>query len=537
MHDGLSRARELHGERMSKPDRRPAWFVTVLALAPTPLLLFVSPAIRLYLRNQEELHYQTAVLMPFIMAGLVMAALGAGLWSLSARPLFRYLTWSYVLLGPFWLAFRFLSGLAPEVPSLFGLAVAWSVETIPGIVLWATTWLVMSVVLTRRARLSSLAKPMAAFGLILLLGDVLTFLREASPSPDARKTGLQAPSSWDPPIAIAPNIYHIVLDELQTDVVEYVRTPDIDDGLSGFVYFPHNRAIYHSTVMSLSSTFTSSRYDYDRPRGDYIRNGFQNSSLIRTLVTSGYQTVALVPESDPIFTDENAFQHVVHHIDNFERNASLNATAFRNLWLVANIPPVLLDWAGGRGWLSERTEAEIRRTRAGRALTDSSPVASAMSFETLIENERALPDSGRYTFVHLLLPHSPYVLDEDCAYEWTRSEAPFAQTVCTLGLLTDYLDELASLGRLERSLIVIHGDHGAPYRVRKGELRRSRARTLATPLFVKPPGRARGQLERCEVDTSLLDVAPTILDATESAAEMDFEGSSVMRHVESCTGG
>lgn len=522
---------------MSKPDHGPRWIVTALALVPTPLLVLVSPAVRLYLANQEDLHYQTGVLMPFVLAALLVLALGAGLWSRSERPLFRHLTWGYVLLGPFFLTFRFFSGLARDLPSLLGLAVAWSVETVPGIALWATMWLAVSATLSHRARLGSMSKPMAAFGLLLLMGDAFTYLREARPPPETGKAGLQAASSWEPPVTNGPNIYHIVLDELQTDVVEHVRTPDIDDGLSGFVYFPHNRAIYHSTVMSLSSTFTSSRYDYDRPRGEYIRNGFQSSALIRTLVASGYQTVALVPESDPILTHENAFQHVVHHVDNFERTPSLNASAFRNLWLVANIPAVLLDWASGRGWLGERTEAEIRRTRAGRALTDSAPVASAMSFETLIENERALPDTGRYTFVHLLLPHSPYVVDEDCAYDGMRSEAPFAQTLCTLGLVTNYLDELASLDRFERSLIVIHGDHGAPYRVHKGALRRSRARSLETPLFIKAPGRARGRLERCELETSLLDVAPTILDIAEPTAEMDFEGSSVMRYVESCIGG
>ena len=93
----------------------------------------------------------------------------------------------------------------------------------------------------------------------------------------------------------------------------------------------------------------------------------------------------------------------------------MNTTGFRNLWVVANVPRPLRDWLFASSWLSEQTKQELRLTMAGRALTDSAPVASYSSFLELVREEKDLPKSGRYTFVHLLIPHTPYVLRGDCS--------------------------------------------------------------------------------------------------------------------------
>jgi hypothetical protein len=215
----------------------------------------------------------------------------------------------------------------------------------------------------------------------------------------------------------------------------------------------------------------------------------------------------------------------------------MNASAFENLWIVANIPSVILDALGSRGWLSERTLGELRLTRAGRALTDSAPVASAMSFRELIEAEPQLSTTGRYTFVHLLIPHAPYVLRSDCDYlEWDRSEDPLAQTECTLHLLDELFEAIEALGRFEDAFIVVHGDHGAPFRIQHGELVRARARSSRTPLMFKPPGRRRDvDLAICNVETTLLDVAPTVLDVTGLPLHPGFEGFSRRPAIASCT--
>ena len=541
MHWKLSRAGGIRRQRVSERRRTSSPFAIALALVPTPLLLFVSPALRLYVGNQEELYYQSSVLGPFLLLALFTAVVGALMWALSGTPLLRmsrYVTWGYLLFAPFLLAYRVLGSAASELPALVGLAVGWSIESAAGLVLWCLGWVVASVVSARRFSPSSIAKLMAAFGLVLLAGDALTFATALTtmPRPTAgSKTALNDVSVPER-VATGVNVYHIVLDAFQTDVLEILRTPELDKELGGFTYFSNNRAIYHSTVMSLSSTFTSHRYLYDKPRADYIEASFRDLSTITRFANAGYWTLAVVPGSDPLETHEDGFRDVFHHVNNFERSSAANATAFRNLWMVANIPPVVLEGIAARGWLSERTQGELRRTRAGRALSDSAPVASAMSFRELIDGEEGLGNAGRYTFVHLMIPHSPYVLREDCSYrEWQRAENPLAQTKCTLGLLAEFLGELDRLGRFEDSLILVHGDHGAPFRTHGNRLVRTRARSLSTPLLIKPPGTPRSRnLVVCDVDSTLLDVAPTVLDFAGLASGDSFEGSSLRSKAEFC---
>lgn len=522
---------------MSEDGRSPSMWALALALVPTPLLLFVSPAIRLYVGNQTDLYHQSSVLLPFVGLAAVSVALGGLTWALSRSTVFRFLTWAHLLFASFLLAFRFLGGSASSLPALIGLAVSWSVESAWGLSLWLAAWLAASVVATRRFAPRSIANVMAVFALVLLAGDAVTLINTSgttSAAAPAALADLEAPESSG-----NANVYHVVLDALQTEVVELLRSDDgieLDVGLGGFTYFPANRSVYHSTVMSLGSMFGGSRYAYDEPRGRFIEESFHERSMMHRFVNAGVWTIALVPTSDPLRPGASGFRDVLHHANNFERSSTTNAAAFNNLWIVANVPPVLLDWVLARGWVDERTRGELRLTRAGRALTDSAPVASAMSFRELVRHEERLPERGRYTFVHLLIPHSPYVLRADCEFEeWDRAEDPLAQTECTLALLGSFLGELDRLGRFDDSLIVVHGDHGAPFRVRRGALVRARARSSRTPLLIKPPGRRRSEaLAVCTTASSLFDVVPTVLDLAGLAPPAGSEGATLRAEIESC---
>jgi hypothetical protein len=92
---------------------------------------------------------------------------------------------------------------------------------------------------------------------------------------------------------------------------------------------------------------------------------------------------------------------------------------------------------------------------------------------------------GRLFFAHLLLPHFPYVWDENCQlrtnsdtwlnrrreynnlltigdalYREAAYRYYFQQNVCTVSLLNDLLESLENNGLLDDATIIIHGDHG-----------------------------------------------------------------------------
>jgi hypothetical protein len=95
-------------------------------------------------------------------------------------------------------------------------------------------------------------------------------------------------------------------------------------------------------------------------------------------------------------------------------------------------------------------------------------VATANEFiDILGEGKR-----GNAYFIHLLLPHSPYLLDETCAYNYDGNffikenldviyERYIKQTQCAHVMVDKILNKLDSNKEAQDSTIIIHGDHGS----------------------------------------------------------------------------
>jgi hypothetical protein len=492
---------------------------------PTSFLLFITSSTGLYLKNQAELDYQNAVLLPFVKLFLFAWILGVVLYLLRSKSLFRYILWGYYLGGPFVLTYRFLLGLGERQSALYYYFLGWLVDSYSGLALWTAAFAFAVVVAGRKVQLRSVIKPLAVFATLLILGEAAVFfLSSSKPESHARP-----PASPEPPARgiERPNVYHLVFDGLQTEIFEASLPPDRQQLLGGFVCFPANKAIYHGTAMSLASMFSSRLYRYDRPMDEFIDQGFGRGSFLSTLERAGFETTAVVPSAETVHT--TLFGEVVRHGDHARQSVAMNTEAFMDLWIFNTIPPVIRRGFMRSEWLSEQTKTRLRKIAGGRALAESAPVTSYLSFLEVIESEEIRADTGRYTFVHLLIPHDPYVLRSDCSYDDESPAAdPLPQSRCSVRLLQMLIDRLHELGRFESSLIVVHGDHGATYRLRNDSLVRTRARSLRTPLLVKPVGAKRTvDFRMSEAETTLLDVAPTILEELGWPPEPAFEGISL----------
>ena len=132
-------------------------------------------------------------------------------------------------------------------------------------------------------------------------------------------------------------------------------------------------------------------------------------------------------------------------------------------------------------------------------------VSHLQPYEALLALRRLISDvelmaPGRVFFAHLILPHHPYLLAENCevkpAAQWADnpdvSKASisddefertyrryFEQANCVHQTLEGLFDRLHAAGRLENAIVVIHGDHGSrihyqyPTAGRKEVLRRA----------------------------------------------------------------
>jgi hypothetical protein len=119
-----------------------------------------------------------------------------------------------------------------------------------------------------------------------------------------------------------------------------------------------------------------------------------------------------------------------------------------------------------------------------RSLT-LSPIPSLVAMDVLGERLERL-EPGKAIFAHLLLPHDPYIFDENCklksdfelwmphesALWWyqvksdpqrrlARYDEYYKQVTCLHRKMGALLDSLAQRGILDQATVIIHGDHGS----------------------------------------------------------------------------
>ncbi len=146
-------------------------------------------------------------------------------------------------------------------------------------------------------------------------------------------------------------------------------------------------------------------------------------------------------------------------------------------------------------------------------------------------DEIGAPSSGKppLQFMHLELPHAPYMLMPDGTI---HQESPsgfdprFAGNTALLGRLRNdyleqiefvdselgkFLDRLKQSGIYDRSLIIVTSDHGVSWKPEAPGRTLTNANAdmiLPVPLFIKLPGQREGRVS--SQDAQLIDLVPTI---------------------------
>ena len=317
-----------------------------------------------------------------------------------------------------------------------------------------------------------------------------------------------------------PNVYHLVLDAFQPDHFDQVWPKDAT--LEGFVYYPEAQSLFPATAPSMATVFTSRR----QVQGPlFIQNALASAdSLPQRLRAAGYRNVGYLPPG--VYPEGSpGFDGVVWHTVTLPaaNAAAIHRWMFRWLWVAVTMPAGLVDRFGGEGAFGLSAE-DMRSLRNQRGSTPTQPVTTLLSFERYLEHEAALPARGRYTLVHLLVPHSPFVLAADCTFGDLRNHTDvLTQSRCAALVLRRFLDRLDRLGRLRDSTVLVQSDHGD---WKGGTL------TASQPaLFLIKPGQASGALVRASGPASLLDVTPTLLGSLCLGDRANYEGRRLLATV------
>ncbi len=487
----------------------------LLSVIGTPWLIFISTSNALFLDNQADLGYTLWFLAPFGSAFVAFMALGCLLIQFFRHsPRLGPVLWAYYFSGPFFLAFIMLRGASYSVGyELFLLSVL------------SATFLV-STLLVRRMNPGRPARGWAWLGLLFMAVDVHAFMSRFEFSPD---DSLRAGSATETASRAAklPNIYHLLFDGYQGDIFQLTLTPELAQEFRGFSVFPKNTTSSGRTRVSIPSVFLGRSWNPSRPLDRYTYDAMASGeSLLRRLSDAGYQTTAYLHKRfsfDPNLFDVVQYHHNYYRDDNVRRGLR-RSSVFNYSWACRYLPRVIV-----RPILGDEL---IERFEARRLAPKAYVTGSYSTFGHLLANEEHFAATNRYTFAHLLLPHEPFVLDSECEYQ--GAVEPIEQFSCANRMIGDFLRRLKKLGRFDDSLILVHSDHGLNFVLdddtlssvafNKSGVGWNSPRSKAL-LMLKPSGQAADtELAFSLAETSLLDIAPTILHSIGVTPGQDLEG-------------
>lgn len=325
----------------------------------------------------------------------------------------------------------------------------------------------------------SLLAPMALFGTVVL---VTMLVGVSARDPWLRVASKQVPAQTGSDAA-KPAVVHLILDEHIG--IEGLSTNEdaqrLKQELKAF-YLRHGFALYGRAYSQHMHTVNAIPAVLNF--GGHLAEKASNKGAVigetrhlKTLVESGYR-LTIFQSDFADFCSGSAFAQCVTYDSSSLRptldldlpsteRARLIALKLMSLSHIANY--MLLPW-----------NVAANSTGNPRYIfipSEDSRSSSVGSFAAIDDLAKRLKDAqpGHAYFVHLLLPHYPYVVGADCKglpfSEWKRRLGPwaleekqhayYAQVRCTISNVERLLNALAASPAGSNSVLIIHGDHGS----------------------------------------------------------------------------
>lgn len=449
-----------------------------------PLLAAVAPILFLVAHNPHEADAATvlgAVGAALLLAAVVFAAARFALADLGRASLLTFI--AMVLFHAYGRVFDWAWPLLGGKSDLFehskNLHVALAIACT--LVLLAASWRLR----TSRHDASGLSKLLTTFGCLMALSSTFTIAQSAffvgdssAPAPVATRPDPLLVDSAD-----HPDVYYVVLDGYaRQDVLKKFYRYDNASFIKslrarGFYVADNSRSAYVQTFLSLTSTLEMEYMDkyYSENATEMEKRGDIYKRLHKHKVGSQFQS--------------HGYRYV-HFNTNFSATQSMKHSDIA----ISYLPPLL----------QSEFVSVLTRTTMLRPLEPD--VASMYLF--MLEKVKEVPAIAgpTFTFLHLLMPHNPYVFDKNGN---VRSNVPLTlQLKEKTGGWTakrEYLDQLRYVNKrvleiidvlIAKStvppVIILQSDHGSAssYRVSDSTLKRAKTwheRTATLNAWYAPP--------------------------------------------------
>ena len=377
------------------------------------------------------------------------------------------------------------------------------------------------------ARTVSTVAPLGS-QLLIALQVIVLVLPISTPDSEAQ---VDAPGWRLPPEEIYQlsrdqNVIHIVLDgflsEMFAEVIERERST-FDRDFSGFIFFADHLGAFPTTRASMPAMLTGIAYRNEMPLDRFTRTNIRDRSIFSVLARQGYQIHSVTFHGRELPVSLPNGQKIVRYTiptpyGSYRDYVQFAAAQLLDLSLFRHVPHGFKSRVyNEQAWLLQSWYSERRQGRNAR------PSNHAAFLEEFAGRMTIAQDEPVYTFLHVAIPHPPYVVDADCSFiapERTTRRSYASQARCALAVVQELFDGLRTLGVYDRTVIVLTSDHGwnrlrpdhplEGVETPAGDL--DDVAVSAMPLLAVKPAGSSGPLRTSYAPTAITDVPATILD-------------------------
>ena len=328
------------------------------------------------------------------------------------------------------------------------------------------------------------------------------------------------------------NIVIFLIDRF--DVKYYERAlknyPHIFDGLDGFTYFSDNVSLYSRTWPGVATMITGVDVDFGIGADRYFFNAYQGSPFLNDLKNDGW-TVKIYTQKFYSYRGGSALYGIADNLSATEGYVVEDrASLVGNMISLSTYryAPTLAKNALSVSSASFTGVVSLKGT--GELFEINDPVVCGNVLKnglTLDGNEKS------YTFIHLSGCHSPYNMNEHCAWVSEDDTSVEQQLAGCMKMIDKYISEMKRLGVYDDATIVITGDH--PSAVTDHEIP---WQPRLTSLFVKPSGSSGTPLKYSKAQVSQDNLIPTLIESAGVSTNRKYgrgyfdvpEGENVTRH-------
>ncbi len=377
-----------------------------------------------------------------------------------------------------------------------------------------------------------------ALSLAITAGGAVQFLM-LKPAPTLSVWSTQSISRLTQSQVNRGNIYHLLFDGYSSDVFDAaIQSLPQQESFRGFTFFKNARANYLRTEESVPSFLTGGFADLGRV-GQWVTS-FRERGMFSDALRSGFDLYQYT--IDPRWLHPSARYQMQLWDVRKEYKRSAQMWLFYDLCLVRAVPVFLRQtvFDQGKGLLSKKFSQSD--TLAGLA---GDIFLSYDLFQAFLQDEARRGPSGNYVYVHVLLPHSPFIFDRDCRF--VKSETDYTeQSTCAVKLMQEFIQMLKKSGKFDDAMIIIQSDHGE-YFLRPSlhatitqeqdnavlnasllgmDAARIDARSRAL-LLIKPSNSLDVPLVVSDREAQLLDLAPTLAQALGTTVQ-GYQGAALL---------